>query len=152
MLSDNLNATHARWHDGVLSHQIVNVRHIPGRINLVGEGLSRKDENLPREPGDGSSWSVIPDWEAACGLEYDLFSVKTATSTLHSELRERFAEENVFLEVIDTLLGIVRSSTDAECKRATHHAEGYFIEDSKLWKLGGATPTRVVSRRECVTK
>jgi hypothetical protein len=47
MLSDNLNATHARWRDGVLSHQIVDVRHIPGRINLVGDGLSRKDEDLP---------------------------------------------------------------------------------------------------------
>jgi len=88
MLSDNLNATHARWRDGVLSHQIVDVRHIPGRINLVGDGLSRKDENLPHELDDGSSWSVTPDWETARGLEYDLFSVETTTSTLHSELRD----------------------------------------------------------------
>jgi hypothetical protein len=72
MLSDNLNATHARWRDGILSHQIVDVRHIPGRVNLVGDGLSRKDENLPYEPNSGSSWSVMPDWEAARGLEYDL--------------------------------------------------------------------------------
>ena len=65
MLSDNLNATHAHWRDGVLSHQIVDVRHIPGRINLVGDGLSHKDEDLPHEPEDGSSWSVEPDWETA---------------------------------------------------------------------------------------
>jgi transposase InsO family protein len=152
MLSDNLNATHARWRDGVLSHQIVDVRHIPGRINLVGDGLSRKDEDLPHVAGDGSSWSVLPDWETARGLEYDLFSVDIATSTIHSTLRERFANERVFLEVIDALLGITKSSTDSERKRAMHRAEGYFIENGKLWRLGGATPTRSVARRECVTK
>jgi len=152
MLSTNLNATHARWRDGVLSHQIVDVRHIPGRINLVGDGLSRRDEDLPHEPDDGSSWSVPPDWETARGLEYDLFAVETTPSTLHSRLRERFAEEPVFLEAIDALLGITGSSTETERKRAAHRAEGYFIEDEKLWKLGGVTPTRAVSRRECVTK
>ena len=35
---------------------------------------------------------------------------------------------------------------------ATHHAEGYFIEDDRLWKLGGATPTQAVSCRECVMR
>ena len=30
LLSDELNATHIRWQDGVLAHQIVDVRHIPG--------------------------------------------------------------------------------------------------------------------------
>ena len=71
---------------------------------------------------------------------------------VHSELRERFAEENIFLEVIDALLGIVGSSTNAERKRAAHHVEGYFIENSKLWKLGGVTRTCAVSCRECVMK
>jgi len=65
LMSDNLNATHARWCDGVLAHQIVDVRHIPGRINLVGDGFSRRDEGLPHSKNDGSSWSVIPDWEHA---------------------------------------------------------------------------------------
>src|SRR6267154_2281727 len=59
LLSNELNATHAHWCDGVISHQIVDVQHIPGQINLVGDG----------------SWSVTPDWEDARGLEYDLFSV-----------------------------------------------------------------------------
>src|SRR6202044_2298958 len=116
------------------------------------DGLSWKDENLPYEPNDGSSWSVAPDWEAARGLEYDLFSVEAAASTLHSRLREHFAEEPVFLEAIDVLLGITGSSTEAERKRAAHRAEGYFIKDEKLWNLGGVNPTRAVSRRECVTK
>jgi len=116
MLSDNLNATHARWRDGISSHQIVDVRHIPGRINLVGDGISHKDEDLPHEPDNSSSWSVTPDWETARGLEYDLFSVEEILSTLHSQLREHFMEEPVFLEVIDALLGITRSSTEVERK------------------------------------
>ena len=118
----------------------------------MGDGLSRKDEDLPHTEGDGSSWAVAPDWEVARGLEYDLFSVEVATSTLHSKLRERFADERVFLEVVDALLGITGSSTESERKRAAHRAEGYFIEDGRLWKLGGATPTWAVPRRECVTK
>ena len=61
-------------------------------------------------------------------------------------------EEPVFLEVVDTLLGITGSSPEAECKRASHSVEGYFIEGNKLWKLGGATPMRAVSCQECVMK
>jgi hypothetical protein len=120
MISNNLNATHAHWRDSVLAHQIVDVWHIPGRINLVGDSLSRRDEDLPHENDNGSAWSVAPDWETARGLEYDLFSVEVAMSTLHSKLRERFAEERVFLEVVDALLGITGSSTESERKRAAH--------------------------------
>jgi len=152
IMSDDLNATHARWRDGILAHQIVDARHIPGRINLVGDGISRKDEDLPHEDGDGSSWSVPPDWEHARGLQYDLFSVETVVDTVHSKLRDRFKNENIFLEVVDALLGTTGASSDADRKRATHRAEGYFIEDGKLWRLGGSTPTRTVYRRECVTK
>lgn len=152
LLSEDLNATHARWRDGVLSHQIVSVRHIPGRLNLVGDGLSRRDEGLPHETEDGSDWSVAPDWEEARGLQYDLFSVEAATSTTHTRLLERFTDERVFIEVINSLLGITGASTESERKRATHKAEGYFIEGEKLWRLGGSTPNRSVARRECVTK
>ena len=78
-----------------------------------------------------------------------MFSVEMAISTLHSWLQECFAKEPVFLEVIDTLLGITGST---EHKWATHRAEGYFIEDDRLWKLGGATPTQAVSCRECIMR
>ena len=118
--SDDLNATHARWRDGILAHQIVDVRHIPGRINLVGDGLSRKDEGLPHIEGDGSSWSVVPDWEHSRGLVYDLFSVNPTDTTIHSSLHEHFKDENVFLEAVDALLRIMGTSTESDRKRAKY--------------------------------
>ena len=48
LVSTELNATHTRWRDGVIAHQITDVRHIPGHINLVGDSISRKDEGQPR--------------------------------------------------------------------------------------------------------
>ena len=61
--SDDLNAAHTRWHDGVIAHQIIDVCHIPGHINLVGDSISHKDEDLPCTETNGSTWSVAPDWE-----------------------------------------------------------------------------------------
>jgi hypothetical protein len=154
IMSNELNATHARWRDGIFAHQIIDARHIPGRINLVGDGISRQDEGQPYRENDGSSWSVLPDWEHARGLHYDLFSVENTDTitTVHDELRKRFSNEHVFVEVIDALLGITGASTDSERKRAAHRAKGYFIEDNKLWRLGVHTPTRSVPRQECVTR
>jgi hypothetical protein len=152
LMSDTLNATHACWCDGVLAHHIVDVQHIPGRVNLVGNGISRMDEGQPHREGDGSSWSVTPDREHTKGIYYDLFAVGTVISTLHSSLRKHFIDEAVFLQVLHVLLGITGASTEAERKRAKHHSEGYFVEDRKLWRLGGATPTRAVTCQECVTK
>lgn len=116
VMSDELNATHACWHDGVFAHQIVDIRHIPGRINLVGDGLSRQGEGLSHEENDGSSWSVLPDWEHIHGLHYDLFAVNanTVTSTVHSALRKWLADERVFLEVVNALFGITGASTESE--------------------------------------
>ena len=84
--SDDLNATHARWRNGIMSHQIVDVCHIPGCVNIIGDGFCCKDEDLPHIDGDGSSWSVCPNWEHAQGLHYDLFTVETTIDTTHSIL------------------------------------------------------------------
>ncbi len=47
LINDKHNAAHARWRDGILAHQIVDVRHVPGKINVVADGISRKDEGVP---------------------------------------------------------------------------------------------------------
>ena len=93
LLSKELNMTHACWQDGILAHQIMGICHIPGQINIVGDGLSRKDEELPHRTDDGSTWSVIPDWEEAQGLHYDLFVVEAQPETLHSRLHDHFRDE-----------------------------------------------------------
>ena len=40
LMNDKLSSTHARWREGILAHQIIDVRHVPGRINVIADGLS----------------------------------------------------------------------------------------------------------------
>jgi len=152
LVSEDLNATHARWRDGIMAHQIVAVRHIPGKTNLVGDGLSRKDEDMPTRGGDGSGWSVQPDWEAARGLTYDLFAVDEPTEQVPTTIQQRFHNERVFLEVIEAILNGQQGATEADRKRAAYKAEGYMLEGNRLWKLGGVTEIRGTARRECITR
>ena len=106
----------------------------------------------PHRNRDRSSWTVPPNWENTWGLEYNLFITDIAPNTLHSQLRDRFKDEPVFVEIVDALLGITDSTSERNHKKAAHRAEGYFIKDEKLWKLGSFTPARATARRECITK
>jgi hypothetical protein len=81
-----------------------------------------------------------------------MFSVDASSNTTHYTLRNHFKDENIFLEIVDSLLGIMGASSDSDHKRATHRAKDYFVEGGKLWRLGGPTPSRAVSRCECVTR
>ena len=104
LMNDKLSAMHARWHDSILNHQIVNIRHVPGHINVVADGLSRAAKGTPQEEGDSSEWTVSEDWEAIAGLMHDLFHVAGADSEEMSTLHERFRDMPMLLEVIDALL------------------------------------------------
>ena len=115
LVSTEMNTTHARWCDGVIAHQITDVQHIPGCINLVGDGISCKDEDQPHQPSDSSKWSVSPDWETARGLVYDLFTVTGAPTDLQHQLCEWFKDKNVFIEVIDSLSNIDKPTIEQGC-------------------------------------
>jgi len=52
-------------------------------------------------------------------------------------VKARFAEERIFVEVIDALLELDNGRSLREKRRARHRAEGYLIEDGRLGKLGG---------------
>ena len=152
LLSTTLNSTHARWRDAVLAHNIVDVRHRPGRLNVVADGLSRKFVNTPKEQGDGHEWTVSEDWEARTGLANDIFITHTShPGPTYDTLRTRFANEKVFIEVIDSILELDHGKSLRVRKRAKHKAKGYMIEDGKLWKIGDGSE-RARARLECVTK
>ena len=149
LMNDKLSATHARWRDGVLAHNIIDVRHVPGITNIA-DGLSRQHENTPKTDGDGSEWDVDPDWESGAGLVYSMnyISIPPQIQTL----RDRFSATPLFRDVVDALEGIQSGIGLRERKRARHRAARYMIEEGKLWFVGGGTRARAVARRECVTK
>ena len=60
---------------------------------------------MPTEPGDGHKWTVSEDWEARTRLANDVLIAQiTQPESTYSALRTCFADENVFLEVIDSIL------------------------------------------------
>jgi len=150
LLSDKLNATHARWRDGVLVHNIVDVQHIPGKVNIA-DGISRQYEGTDKTPGDGSEWTVTPDWEEVMGLVHDLYQVADLPGL--TVLKERFKDEPLYLDVVDAIMG--HSSHDAtvqEKKHAQHRKTQYMIDEGKLWFVGGGSGTCARARRECVSR
>ena len=71
----------------------------------MADRLSRKFVNVPKEQGDGHEWTVSEDWEARTRLANDIMYTDTNhVETMYETLRTRFADEKVFLEVIDSML------------------------------------------------
>jgi len=89
-------------------HNIVNIHHIPGKINIA-DGVSRQYEGMDKTPGNGSEWTVTPDWEEITGLVHDLYLVAEAPDL--TVLKERFKNEPLFLNVIDAIIGISSGNT-----------------------------------------
>lgn len=149
LTNDKLSATHARWCDSVLAHNIVDVRHVPG-VSNIADGISRQYEGLEKASMDGSDYTVSPDWEQGVGLAYDVFYV--SLSPENAALREWFKSEPLFLDVINALEGVKHSKNLHKQKRAQHCALHYMIEDNKLWHIAGGMRARARARQECVTQ
>jgi hypothetical protein len=152
LMNDKLSATHARWRESILAHQIIDVRHVPGRINVVADGLSRANEGLPKEEGDGSQWTVSEDWETPMGLTQDIFHITSPATPEVAQLRDRFKDEPIFLEVIEALLNLDQGKSIRLRKRARHRASEYLLEDDRLWRVPGGHHTRAHAKVECITK
>ena len=151
LMNDKLSATHAHWRDGILAHQIIDVRHVPGCINVVADGLSRACEGTPHKE-DGSQWTVSEDWETTAGLTHDIFLLTDPTLPSVSSLREHFKNEPIFLEVVEALLQLDQGKDVKTRKRAQHRASQYLISDGKLWRIAGGHQGRAQTKVECVTK
>ena len=151
LMNDKLSATHARWHNGILSHQIVDACHVPGHINVMADGLSRAAKGTPREEGDVSEWTVSKDWEATAGLTHDLFHVADINLGEVTTLREQFKNVPMLLEVIDALLKLDQGVSLQKQKCACHCVSEYVIEDGKLWRVAAGHRTRAQAWVECTT-
>jgi hypothetical protein len=89
--------------------------------------------NTPREKGDGHEWTVSEDWEAQSKLTNDILVDETThPESTYNALQTRFADEKVFLEVIDSILYHGKSLHVR--KRAKHKVKGYLIEREQLWR------------------
>ncbi|KZP25679.1 hypothetical protein FIBSPDRAFT_661845, partial [Athelia psychrophila] len=122
------------------------------------DGLSRQFTGAAKVDGDGHLSTVNPDWEETTGLTHDMFAA-TDEEAEHeggwmysTKLRERFAEEPIFLQVIDALWNLDKGKTVREKRRARHRALGYWIEGDKLWRLGDGRSTRAKPRKECISQ
>ena len=104
---------------------------------MVADGLSRANEGLPNEQGDGSQWTVFEDWEAVTGLTHDIFLITDPTNPEVSQLKERFGNEPIFLEVIEAILNLDQGKDVHIRKRARHRASEYMLENGKLWRVAG---------------
>ncbi|KAG2742123.1 hypothetical protein P692DRAFT_201725632, partial [Suillus brevipes Sb2] len=147
----HLNVPHARWREGILAYHIVDIRHVPGKLNVVADGLSRKWENTPPAPGDGSEWTVSEDWEARIGITNDIMHI-TSTNESVETLSTRFTNEPIFREVIEAIHNQDQDKDIRLKRRARHRAEQYIIEDGKLWKLQGGTSARARTKVECISR
>jgi hypothetical protein len=152
LLSKKPSAVHARWQDGILAHQIIDVRHIPGKVNVVVDGLSRKWEDQPEQEEDGSEWMVNPDRDKAVGLTNDiLLTQEQEVKEQVQALKERLKAEHLFTEVIDTIMAHDSAKTVQDRRRAHHRVSQYVLEEGKLWRLHGGTSTRVWTKTECMS-
>ena len=100
LINDKLSATHTRWQDSVLAHNIVDIQHIPGVTNIA-DGLSCQYKNMPRLSRDGSDWTISPDWEETAGLALDVNLITVDSDT--AKLLERFTEEPMFKREIEAI-------------------------------------------------
>jgi transposase InsO family protein len=148
LLKDKLNRHHSRWMESILSHNIIDICHRPGIENPVADGLSRMWRNRQRTMLDGSSWSVLPDWEASKGMKNDIMLVTDSPGAPKHHLEELFQGDIFFSPIVRHLLGKSTGDSVSECKRAMHRSEGFAIKNDKLWRISTKTSDRV-ARTEC---
>lgn len=103
---------------------------------------------VPCQSGDGHEWTVIP--ETSHGPGVPVYSTEIESEC--SKLQQRFTEEPIFLQVINTFLNLDTGKTVQEKRRARHRALGYQIDGGKLWQLGDGCSTRSCPWLECVSQ
>jgi RNase H-like domain found in reverse transcriptase len=144
LLSEKPSAVYTWWWDSILAHQIIDMWHVPRKVNVVADGLSRQWEDQVEQKEDGHEWTVNPDRDEAVGLMNDiLLTQKQEPKKEVQALKECLKDEHLFIEVIDAITAQDSAKMVRDWHQACHRASQYILEGGKLWKLHGGTSTRV---------
>jgi hypothetical protein len=84
------------------------------------------------------------------GLAYDIWTIQLDSE--QTALQERFANEPIFLDVIDAMHNIDHGKHVWDKQRARHCILGYQIENGHLYRIGDGKSTHAKPRLECVTQ
>lgn len=151
-----LNSTHERWRESIIARDIKAVRHQPGSENTLCDALSRMYKNGQEDNGGHlRSTDVDPGWEASKDLVNELYFLVDDQQV--ALLLGRFEGDTFFEDILLALLSDAETTSEsaddqAETrarKRRAHRADGFAIEDGKLWRLDGKH-TRRADKVECV--
>ncbi|QRW13699.1 Retrovirus-related Pol polyprotein from transposon opus [Ceratobasidium sp. AG-Ba] len=152
--NQKLNSTHERWRESIIGRDIRAVRHLPGVQNTACDALSRVYEHRPEDEGGHlRDTDVDPGWEANKGMVNDLYYLLNDDET--AALLHRFADDSFYADILRSLLFDAPSNSSADeseeraRKRRAHRAEGYQVENGKLWLVAGKN-TRRRDRVECI--
>lgn len=122
--------------------------NVDGNDDEMAGGWLCQYGGVARRADDRHEWSVSPDTTRGCGAAV----LMTETDPTLLQLRARFTDEPVFLQVVDVLLDLDQARTVQEKQRAHHRALGYQIDDGKLWRIGDGKTTRSRPRVKCVSQ
>ena len=129
----------------ILSHNIIDIHHCPGIHNPIANGLSRMWHNHTCSSTDSSHWSVLLDWEASKGIRNHVVSVLDMPDTSEHLLETKFKGDVFFAPIIRQLLGKSAGDSIPERRHTMHQAEGFMIENNKLWRVS-------TQPRDCVLR
>lgn len=139
-----MNTHDSRWMESIMGHNIIDIRHRAGINNPVVDGLSRMWNNHARTSTDSSTWSVLPDWEASRGITHDILLVQEESpNTPTHPLEAEFRSDIFFMPIIRHLLGKTAGAVISERRHAMHRAEGFNIENGRLWRVSSKPSDRV---------
>ncbi|QRW10185.1 Retrovirus-related Pol polyprotein from transposon opus [Ceratobasidium sp. AG-Ba] len=133
--NQKLNSTHERWRESIIGRDIRAVRHLPGVQNTACDALSRVYEHRPEDEG---------------GHLRD-----TDVDQAGKQTKAWFADDSFYADILRSLLFDAPSNSSADeseeraRKRRAHRAEGYQVENGKLWLVAGKN-TRRRDRVECI--
>ncbi|QRV78793.1 Retrovirus-related Pol polyprotein from transposon opus [Ceratobasidium sp. AG-Ba] len=151
--NDKLNSTHERWRESIIARNIIAVRHKPGAENKVADGLSRMYEHRADEEAPGREKTVDPGWETRQGIINDVYHL--IADDPMAELIRRFEKDPFFSDILMHILfdsgdhsKLTHDQLRAQ-RRLAHRAEGFVVEDGKLWAVGGRH-SNSVHKVECI--